>query len=252
MERNENKAVSNQPLDPSANPVEKTSAVSDPQTATASKKDAIEPEDADLGGDVVTQDTVPSRKSDSENVEAPEDADGLQEEEEEEKKRRKWPLLLLLLLLVAAAIAASVWWYISSQQPTGDGMESNVIVGTMEGMSDEELQKLLNDKLSEGMLGFALNTVIGFETAESPGKIMFENPPNNAKLTKLEIKRDDTGEVLYSTGFLSPGSYVSEDTLDVKLDPGTYKCTAYITSYKEDTKAYIGVAAAALTIAVLG
>lgn len=169
------------------------------------------------------------------------------DEGEKKKKRRIWILLLLLLALLFAGLAAYTLYL---NQPADD-MEPNVIVGPMEDMTDEEIQAMLNNKLAEGMMGFAINATIGFENADAKGKIKFENPGNNAKLLKLEIKRDDNGQTIYSTGYLAPGSYVDEDELDVKLDPGTYTCTARISSYKEDTKAYIGEAAAAVTIVIL-
>ncbi len=168
-------------------------------------------------------------------------------EPEEKKKRRKWPIVVAVIILIILLLLGLVQ---CQSCQTGDDMEPNVTVGPMENMSQEDLQKMLDDQLEEGMLGFAINSVIVFDSPEAKGKIMFENPGNNAKLTKVEIFRDDNGELVYSTGYLQPGSYVEEDTLDVKLEPGSYPCTAYVSSYKLDSKKFIGKAAVAVVIVV--
>ena len=61
---------------------------------------------------------------------------------------------------------------------------------------------------------------------------------------------DETGEQVYQTGYLAPGSYVDADTLDVELPVGTHACTAYIRSYDQETKKYLGEAACVVTITV--
>ena len=131
-----------------------------------------------------------------------------------------------------------------------DGMEPNVVVGTMEGYSDEEIAAMLKQKVDEGMIAFSLNTNMHLESPSAEAAVKFENPTNNAKLTKLKLVRDDTGEQIYGTGFLAPGSYVDSAAFDVALDPGTYACTGYISSYNQETKQYLGEAACAVTVTV--
>lgn len=161
-------------------------------------------------------------------------------------RRRRWPAVLLALGLLLAALALA-WHFLGAPD---DGMEPNVVVGPMGDYSREELEAMLAQKVDEGMIAFSLNTQMHLEAPDAEAPILFENPANNAKLLKLEITRDDTGETVYETGYLAPGSYVERDRLDVRLDPGSYTCTALITSYRQDTKKPLGQAAAEVTISV--
>ena len=165
------------------------------------------------------------------------------------KRGRKAAMLLLAAaaLLAALAVAAT---FAKCSAPADDGMEPNVVVGTMEGYSDEELAAMLAKKVDEGMIAFSLNTSMLVEGLGSQTSIKFENPPNNAKLTKLELVLDETGERIYQTGYLAPGSYVDADELDVQLPAGVHTCTAYISSYDQETKKYLGEAACAVTVTV--
>lgn len=131
-----------------------------------------------------------------------------------------------------------------------DGMEPNVVVGTMEGYSDEEIAAMLQQKVDDGMIAFSLNTNMYVESPGAQTAVKFENPANNAKLTKLRLVRDDTGEQIYETGYLAPGSYVDSAEFDAVLDSGEYACTGYISSYNQETKQYLGEAACAVTVTV--
>lgn len=163
-------------------------------------------------------------------------------------RKRRWPFVLLAfgLLLVVAAVGVWLW---QSASPD-DGMEPNVVVGSLEGYTDEELAALLADKVEEGMIAFSINTQVVIEKPGGTAQILFENPANNAKLLKLSLVRDDTGDQIYKTGFVAPGSYVDADVLDVELEPGTYTCTATIESYHENTKKFIGQVAAEVLVTV--
>lgn len=167
-------------------------------------------------------------------------------EQQEAPRKRILPIVLLVLALLAALAAGGLWLW-QHQGAEGDGMEANVVVGSMDGWTDADAQAL-QDKVDEGMIAFSINTQVVVEGPDAKAPILFENPANNAKLLKLELTRDDTGELLYATGLLAPGSYVPEDELDAGLEPGTYACTALIKSYREDTKKFIGQVAAEVTV----
>ena len=161
-------------------------------------------------------------------------------------RTRRWPAVLVALGLLLAVLALA-WHFLGAPD---DGMEPNVVVGPMGDYSREELEAMLAERVDEGMIAFSLNTQVVLPAPGAEAPILFENPANNGKLLKLAIVRDDTGETVYETGFLAPGSYVEDDGLDVRLDPGSYACTATISSYREDTKRLLGQAAAEVTITV--
>lgn len=163
-------------------------------------------------------------------------------------RTRFLPLVLLLAALLAALAAGGLWLWQNGRAE--EGMEPNVIVGPMDGWTDADRQAL-QDQVDEGMIAFSINTQVVLEGPDAQAPVLFENPSNNAKLLKLELTRDDTGELLYATGFLAPGTYVPKDGLDVRLEPGTYACTALVKSYREDTKQFIGQAAAEVAVTVM-
>lgn len=167
----------------------------------------------------------------------------------EKDRRRRWPLVVLalgLLLLVAAA-GLALW---QGLRPD-NGMEPNVVVGPMGDYTQEEIEAMLRDKVDAGMIAFSINAQVVMGGPDDQAPLLFENPGNNAKLLKMQLVRDDTGEAVYETGFLAPGSYVGKDKLDVRLAPGTYTCTATVSAYREDTRAPLGEAAAEVVLTVL-
>lgn len=165
-------------------------------------------------------------------------------------RRRIGFVVAAALISVALLAVAFLAFRQCSAPPEEDGMEPNVIVGTMENYTDEEIAAMLAQKVDEGMIAFSLNTHLYLESPDAQASVKFENPANNAKLTKLRLVRDDTGEQLYETGYLAPGSYVDVDALDVRLEPGEYACTGYVSSYSQETRKYLGEAACTVIVTV--
>lgn len=154
------------------------------------------------------------------------------------------------VVVVVAGLLLAAFFGLRQCSSVDDGMEPNVVVGSMEGYTDEEIAEMLKQKVDEGMIAFSLNTSMYLASPDAQTAVKFENPANNAKLTKLRLVRDDTGEQLYETGLLAPGSYVDNAAFDVALEPGEYACTGYITSYDQETRNYLGEAACAVTVTV--
>lgn len=167
------------------------------------------------------------------------------------KKKRGRRLLLLLLILMLAAAAVLVWRQMG-RNPYDDRLEANAVVGSVPGKTQEQLQAELNEKVAEKMISFTINANPVYPDGKSAGNILFENPANNDKYTRLELVRDDTEEIIYQTGLMEPGTYVPEAPLDVDLGPGEYVCTAYIHAYKLADESYVGKVAAGVTVYVEG
>lgn len=132
----------------------------------------------------------------------------------------------------------------------GNGWEDAAVAGVMPGTEKEQLQKELNRQVSENMIAMSINSTPVFPDGASKGNILFENPSRNGKLTRLTLYRDDTGELIYETGLLKPGSYVAEDMLDVRLEKGSYVCTAHVLAYRLEDQSYIGEIAVGITLIV--
>lgn len=165
---------------------------------------------------------------------------------------RKALLVSAALLALTAIVLVALALALPQCSREDDGMEPNVVVGTMDGYTDEEIAEMLRKKVDEGMIAFSLNTRMFLESPGAEATVKFENPPNNAKLTKLKLVRDDTGETVYETGFLEPGSYVDRSAFDVEMEPGEHACTGYISSYSLDERKYLGEAACTVIVTVQG
>ena len=164
------------------------------------------------------------------------------------KSQRKWTVLaVVLLLLIVAAVAAFVW--LTSPDPNRDGLQpdANAKIGSLSGDFDD-LDKIVD----EGMLTFSINATPAFPDGASPGNLMIENAEINNNRFTCAIYRKDTGEQIYQSGALDPGQYIETAPLSADLEPGTYPCTAYFSTYKLSDNTPIGQAAAEITVYVLG
>lgn len=173
------------------------------------------------------------------------------EEVRSERKKRSGVILLILLLLILVGVGVFIAWKIS-RPVYNDRLEPNAVVGSMPGKSAEQIAADLTQQVKETEVAFSINVVPVFETGTAKGNILFENPQSNKKLTRVELTLDETGEMLYKSGLLEPGSYVPSAKLLKDLEPGSYTCTATIFAYKLEDESYIGKVAAAVTVTVEG
>lgn len=164
-----------------------------------------------------------------------------QELEEPSRVRRRWAVLLALLLLLACGVA----WFYLAPVPDDDDIERNIVVGSVLGDDAAPVRAE-----GEATAAFSINSVMRFESPSSKGYIYFENPEGNGKYLSLVLVRDDTGQTVYETGLLQPGTYVEQDALDAMLPYGEYACTAQVSAYRIPDKTPLGTVAAAVTVKV--
>ena len=84
------------------------------------------------------------------------------------------------------------------------------------------------------------------------GELLIYNSPINNYPQVVEIYRNDTGELIYTSSGIPVGSRIDTDTLDVDLPAGDYDCTAYFNAVDPETSQMVGRAGANITIKVLG
>ncbi|MBS4982613.1 MAG: hypothetical protein KH024_00370 [Hungatella hathewayi] len=176
---------------------------------------------------------------------------------EEQKKgygRLLWVLIVAILLL-ALLLGAVMLLLVRDRGPDrkeGLAYEANVVAGDIPGKSKEERQRELDSIVEEGMLAMSINaTPSGKGTGKDRSvNWLIENPGNQGKLIRVEVYRDDTGEKIYETGAIKPGSYVESAPPDVNLPVGEYDCTARFYTYRLETEEYIGQAAAKIKLVI--
>lgn len=157
-------------------------------------------------------------------------------------------MLAALLALLTVALAAALLWF-TTPNPDRDGLmpDPNVKVGSISG-DFADLDKIVD----EGMLTFSINATPSFPDGTSPGNLMIENAEINNNRFTVSIYRNDTGEMIYESGYLDPGQYIEEAPLSVDLDEGVYECIARFSTYRLADNTPIGQAAAEVKIYVQG
>jgi len=123
------------------------------------------------------------------------------------------------------------------------------VEGGWESLSQEEVEARLNEQLEEGMINISMNTSPWFEDDTSLGNLMIVNETINRHPQKVEIVRNDTGEVIYTSGAIPVGSKIEAAKLDVELEAGVYECTALFHNL-DNSGNIIGSAGAIITITI--
>ncbi len=165
-------------------------------------------------------------------------------EEHTAPKSGKKIISVLLLLL---AVGIGVWSFLGRD---GFRFDSAAEDGTLDGMSDAQIQAMLDEKLSESMLAISINSTPVFPDGKSRGTLRIENAPNNRYNMKVKITLDSDGSEIYHSDAIRPAQVIREDHLDVELKKGTYACTATFEAYDSETNEKAGEASARLNIKV--
>lgn len=158
-------------------------------------------------------------------------------------------LILVLLLVIAGGLAAHI--FLQGGKGAGLEYESNATVGTANDLSArlEEMQAVVD----RSTISISINASPVWQLSQREAGVnwQIENPAEQStKLIRVEVMRNDTGEQVYATGAIRPGTYVSDTLPDVELEAGTYPCTAYFYSYDIETEEFLGKAGAEITLYV--
>lgn len=121
-------------------------------------------------------------------------------------------------------------------------------------VSDEKTESAvadLNQQVEDGMITMSMNADPSFDNGSAKGNLLIENDKSNKHPQVIQIYRNDTKELIYTSSMLPIGQFINEDTLDVKLSKGDYKCTAYFNAVDEKTGEKLGTSGANITIHIL-
>lgn len=165
------------------------------------------------------------------------------------RRRRKRLLVAFLLLILLCGAGAVAWFAGTGADGFFDPAAKN---GQAPYKSQEEMQAELDRIVEEGMFNISIASVIEFDSPGSPGKAFIENVPGNRYNMKVAVVLDDTGEVLYESGGLAPGSYIEDIELARPLEPGNHNATATFTAYGLNSLEEEGKAAAKVSLVVRG
>lgn len=175
----------------------------------------------------------------------------------------RWKPKQLQILAVSAAILALLGLGIgifcvtrgtaqSEDVSASSGLvyDESAVSGGWESLTEEEIVASLNEKLEEGLINISMNTSPVFADGTSEGNLMIVNEEVNNYPQVVELFRNNTGELIYTSGAIPVGSKIERAALDVDLEAGTYECTAMFHSVDPDTGETVGSAGAVITITV--
>lgn len=153
-----------------------------------------------------------------------------------------------LLLIFVLLLGGLVCWFVFFKPETdksvkGGEREAAALEGSIQRMSEEEIQKALNDIVDEGMFRISIASDI-IAVQGSTAEIRIENNPQNRYVMQVDLFLDETGELIYSTDLIDPGYYIQAAKLDKEPEPGTYEATAIFTALYPDNEEIVGTVGA--------
>ena len=159
-------------------------------------------------------------------------------------------LLLVFVLLLGGALC---WFLIikpnMDREIKGGQREADALKGSIEQMSEEEIQQALNDIVDEGMFRISIaSDIIAIQRGKA--ELRIENNIQNRYIMQVSIYLDENGKEIYSTDLIDPGYYIQSAELDAKLEPGVYPATAVFTALYPDTEEVVGTVGANVKIHV--
>lgn len=163
--------------------------------------------------------------------------------------RTKRIAIIAGVVVVLVAAAFGVWWFAGSGD---DFFDLNAQEGQAPYKTPEEMQAELDRIVEEGMFNISIASVIQFDEGTQPGKAYIENVPGNRYAMKAAITLDATGETVYASGGIAPGSYIEDIALARDLAPGEYEATCTFAAFDAETLDEVGKAAAAVKLIVRG
>lgn len=158
--------------------------------------------------------------------------------------------VLLLLIFVSVAAICAVWIYRDAQPAVSLNFPD------AEGVDIRAVDKALTAKrLKVGAnaadeFSFLINSAPKFENGAAEGDLQIENPIQNLYLMAVELALNDTGEVVFRSGYLKPNQVIETAALDEPLAKGEYAATAYICAVDFVSYDLLGILEQPVTITV--
>jgi hypothetical protein len=177
----------------------------------------------------------------------------LQDDKKKKKKRVITILCLVLIILLLLFLLRSCTTQKNFETSGNAGLmyDKDATEGGWDEKDQQEIIDELNKKVEEGYINISINTEPVFANGAAQGNLMIINDTVNNYPQVVQIIRNDTQEVIYTSGGIPVGSKIEQAALDVNLPAGTYECTAMFHNADPQTGDYLGTAGAIITITVL-
>ena len=175
-------------------------------------------------------------------------------QKEKNQNDRLLKTVIALLLVFVLLLGGALCWFLIIKPNMEKGVkggqrEADALQGSINHMTEEEIQKALNDIVDEGMFRISIaSDIIAIENGKA--ELRIENNIQNRYIMQVSIYLDENGKEIYSTDLIDPGYYIQSAELDKHLEPGTYAATAIFTALYPDTEEIVGTAGANVKIHV--
>jgi len=173
----------------------------------------------------------------------------------QQEKNNRALLVIILVLLICFVLLSGLLFYFLYWQPShqkqarGGQREAAALQGSLNIMTEAEIQEALNSIVEEGMFRISIaSNIIAVE--DGLAQVRIENNMTNRYIMQVSIYLDETNEEIYRTGLIDPGYYIQETEFDKHLDPGEYAATAVFTALYTDTEEIVGTVGANVKIYV--
>lgn len=145
---------------------------------------------------------------------------------------------LVLILVFCAAFLIGMGAMQSLQSIRGNGEIPNVLTSGDGGQA-----------LEEGLSNVSAAAEMYADT-QGVCAVRIQNWVENRFSVRATLVRSATGEVLYQSGLMDPGSYVEYVQLDIQLSEGWYPCRVVWEFYQPDTQEPVGKAAQSAVVII--
>lgn len=177
--------------------------------------------------------------------------------ENQKKHSGRFAVIVILLLVVFAMLAALLLYFVMNKPAPeedegvkGGQREAAALKGSLNVMTEDEIQEELNRIVDEGMFRISIaSNIFGVEGGEADVRI--ENNITNRYVMQVSLYLDETGEEIYATDLIDPGYYIERTEFDVPLEAGEYTATAIFTALYPDTEEIVGTVGAQVKLYIM-
>lgn len=170
------------------------------------------------------------------------------------RQKKRTVLIILIAVLLLLMIAGGILLLLQHRQPAGYEryqFDTDAIAGRIQMMSEDQIQQELDRLVEEGMFNISIASAIVFDSPQAEGQARIENVETNRYHMQVDIRLDDTGELVYASKLIQPGYSIENIRLSKQLPPGEYAATAVFSAITKEELQLFGQAAAQIKLYVM-
>jgi len=170
------------------------------------------------------------------------------------RQKKRTVVIILIAVLLLLMIAGGILLLLQHRQPAGYEryqFDTDAIAGRIQMMSEDQIQQELDRLVEEGMFNISIASAIVFDSPQAEGQARIENVEANRYHMQVDIRLDDTGELVYASKLIQPGYSIENIRLSKQLSPGEYTATAVFSAITKEELQLFGQAAAQIKLYVM-